>query len=94
MRIFPSSSPFDSDVGKYIVVIFTITKLYGFMCRNCCVEKVTPEEDKGDDWAKILDICDKVGQSYVNAKDCLKSIVKRLNNPNPHVVLKAITVSR
>lgn len=69
MRIFPSSSPFDSDV-----------------------EKVTPEEDKGDDWAKILDICDKVGQNHGNAKDCLKSIVKRLNNPNPHVVLKAITL--
>lgn len=58
------------------------------------VDKVTPEEDKGsEDWGSILDICDKVGRSSVNAKECLKSIVRRLNNPNPHVVLKAITVS-
>lgn len=59
----------------------------------CPIDKVTPEEDKGtEDWASILDICDKVGKSSSNAKECLKSIIRRLNNPNPHVVLKAVTV--
>ncbi|KAM7249156.1 hypothetical protein ACFE04_019394 [Oxalis oulophora] len=57
------------------------------------VDKVTPEEDRStEDWGSMLDICDKVGDSSQNAKDCLKSIIRRLNNPNPHVVLKAITL--
>lgn len=40
-----------------------------------------------------MEICDKVGNSSANAKDCLRSIMKRLNNPDPHIVMQAITVS-
>lgn len=40
-----------------------------------------------------MDICDKVGNSSVNAKDCLRSISRRLQNQDPHIVLQAITVS-
>lgn len=40
-----------------------------------------------------MEICDKVGNSSPNAKDCLRSIMKRLNNPDPHIVMQAITVS-
>lgn len=40
-----------------------------------------------------MDICDKVGTSAQNAKDCLRSIVKRLYSQDPHVVMQAITVS-
>lgn len=41
----------------------------------------------------MLDICDKVGTSSQNAKDCLRSIVKRLYSPDPHIVMQALTVS-
>lgn len=39
-----------------------------------------------------MDICDKIGTSSVAAKESLKMIVKRLNHPDPHVVMQAITV--
>lgn len=39
-----------------------------------------------------MDICDKVGSSSLNAKDCLRAIVRRLGNPDPHIVVQAITV--
>lgn len=40
-----------------------------------------------------MDICDKIGTSSGNAKESLKIIIKRLNHPDPHVVVQAITVS-
>ncbi|XP_024941112.1 signal transducing adapter molecule 1 isoform X2 [Cephus cinctus] len=39
-----------------------------------------------------MDICDKVGNSTQNAKDCLRSIVKRLNAQDPHIVIQAVTL--
>jgi hypothetical protein len=41
-----------------------------------------------------MDICDKIGESTINAKDCLRSVVKRLNHQDPHIVMQAITVSQ
>lgn len=40
-----------------------------------------------------MNICDKVGNNGKHAKDCIRSIIKRLNNLDPHVVIQAITVS-
>lgn len=40
-----------------------------------------------------MEICDSVGNSKQKAKECLKSIVKRLNAQDPHIVMQAITVS-
>lgn len=40
-----------------------------------------------------MDICDKIGSSSANAKESLRIIIKRLNHPDPHVVMQAITVS-
>lgn len=39
-----------------------------------------------------MDICDKIKNSPVAAKESLKVIVKRLNHPDPHVGMHAIIV--
>lgn len=56
------------------------------------VEKATNENNMSENWDKIMEICDRVGNSTQNAKDCLRSIVKRLNSQDPHVVIHAITL--
>lgn len=40
-----------------------------------------------------MTVCDRAGGSTQNAKDCLRSIIKRLGHPDPHVGLQACTVS-
>ncbi|XP_076624798.1 signal transducing adaptor molecule [Colletes latitarsis] len=56
------------------------------------VEKATSEKNISEEWGKIMDICDKVGTSTQSAKDCLRSIVKRLYSPDPHIVMQALTL--
>nr|XP_018907077.1 PREDICTED: signal transducing adapter molecule 2 [Bemisia tabaci] len=56
------------------------------------VEKVTDEKQTSEDWAAIMNFCDKVGDSEQNARDSLRSILKRLNHEDPHVQLLAITL--
>lgn len=56
------------------------------------IEKTTSENNATENWGSILDICDRVNNGSATPKDCLKCIIKRLNSPNPHVVMKAITL--
>ena len=74
--------------GALIVYIFSVYKLVLFISA-----RATSEKNTGDDWGQIMDICDKVKESNTGSKDCLKSIVKRLNSENPRIVLQAVTVS-
>ncbi|VDM48723.1 unnamed protein product [Toxocara canis] len=57
------------------------------------IEKVTAETCTSENWALILDICDKVvAEQSKGAKMCLLSLKKRLNHRDPHVVLLALSV--
>ncbi|CAJ0594199.1 unnamed protein product [Cylicocyclus nassatus] len=56
------------------------------------IEKVTAEHLTSENWAMILDVCDKVNSDPRAPKNALLSIRKRLNHRDPHVVLLALSV--
>lgn len=56
------------------------------------VEAATDEKNTSEEWGKIMDICDRAGNSPQNAKDCLSSILRRLKHQDPHVALQAVIV--
>ena len=96
MGIFSGSSPFDQDVGKNghntfddSSALFCYLQLYVFFFY---IDKATDEKNMGDNWETILDVCDKVKAITTGPKDCLRAILRRLNNPNPHVAKQAVIV--
>ncbi|XGW23636.1 hypothetical protein V3C99_005673 [Haemonchus contortus] len=56
------------------------------------IDKVTAEHLTTENWAMILDVCDKVNSDPRAPKNALLSIRKRLNHRDPHVVLLALSV--
>lgn len=55
-------------------------------------EKATNENNTTEDWAVIMDICDKASRNTDEAKNYLKVILKRLSNADPHIAIQAVTV--
>ena len=57
------------------------------------VERATNETRTSEDWALIMDICDRVaGAGSKGAREGLLSIKKRLNHRDPHVTMLALSV--
>lgn len=56
------------------------------------LERATNEHNTKEDWAHIMDVCDKAKQSPEEARNYLKAILRRLNHSDPHVGVQAATV--
>ncbi|KAH9391612.1 Signal transducing adapter molecule 2 [Tyrophagus putrescentiae] len=57
------------------------------------VDKATSEENTAEDWALIMDIVDRVTVDSTGAKECLRSILRRLNSPIPVVLMQCLTLT-
>ncbi|KAF2364683.1 SH3 domain [Trinorchestia longiramus] len=56
------------------------------------IDRATSDSNTSEDWAVILDICDRVKEYNDGPKDCIKSLTKKLNSDSPRVALQAIVL--
>ncbi|XP_018021434.1 signal transducing adapter molecule 1 [Hyalella azteca] len=56
------------------------------------IDRATSDANTSEDWALILDICDRVKEYNDGPKDCIKAIAKKLNSDRPRTALQAIVV--
>lgn len=56
------------------------------------VDRATSELNAKEDISLMREVCERAKQSPNAAKDCLRSIVKRINHKDPHVALQALTL--
>ena len=83
-----TGSVFDPLVGKFLLLLFGY--IFDVMC--CFSDKATSEENTSEDWALIMDICDRVAVETTGAKEVFRSILRRMNSPIPVVVMQSLTV--
>lgn len=57
------------------------------------IDQATSEKNVEEDWDIIMQICDEAGK-VTDAKIYLKAILRRLSHSDPHIGLKAVTVSK
>jgi hypothetical protein len=92
---FPLNLPYNAWAWHLVTstVLLRVLLFTSSWCTSCHIsEKATDEKNTSEEWGLIMDICDRIGNSPVHAKDCLRSVVKRLNHQDPHIVMQAITV--
>ncbi|KAB0804255.1 hypothetical protein PPYR_01225 [Photinus pyralis] len=56
------------------------------------VEKATSENNTSEQWGLILDVCDRASKTSEDSRNCLRSIIRRLNNVDPHIAVQAATL--
>lgn len=60
-----------------------------------CTAKATDENLTSEDWAAIMDICDRVlGDAANGAQQSVQALIKRLAHRNANVQLYTLEVSR
>lgn len=90
-----TGSTFDPLVGKCLLLLLNLGTYdfdVFFLIIFFPADKATSEENTSEDWALIMDICDRVMVEATGPKECLRSIIRRLNSPIPIVVLQSLTV--
>lgn len=95
MGLFGSNDgSIQEKVGKWWLIVFQIGLFTLWqVIEKYFSEQATDEKNVEENWEVIMQICDEAGKASDQAKSYLRVILKRLANSDPHVGLKAVTVS-